>query len=141
MTSFLHFIVIVNREAGGRSGGGAGDEMEKCRLASFPPNCICCPWKEAAPQEELDTNLSKERASRRHRSGFIVCPSATLLSSPSPLQTTPLHGAVTYRRQNESTGKEDGRRDMCALSSSVSERAADFSSNISGNNGSGRKNP
>ena len=48
------------------------------------PHCICCPWKEAAYQEEVDTNLSKERPRRggELRSGFIVCPSATLPSSP-----------------------------------------------------------
>ena len=80
----------------------------------MPISLFSCPSPtafEAAPQEELDTNLSKERASRRLRSGFIVCPSATLLPSsisPSPLQTTPLHGAVTYRRQNESRGWKKG---------------------------------
>ena len=86
--------------------------MEKCRLASFPgpPQLHLLPLERggAAPQEELDTNLSKERASRRLRSGFIVCPSATLLPS-SPLSK--LHRCRALSRTDAKTNPE-GRMGM-----------------------------
>ena len=71
--------------------------MEKWRLASSP-SLVASPLAAfaaaggvAAPQEELDTNLSKELelaqpgSGQWHRSGFIVCPSAT----PPPIRPRP----------------------------------------------------
>ena len=39
--------------------------MEKCRLAYFPlPNCICCPWKEAARRSKKSLTPTCQRRGR-----------------------------------------------------------------------------
>ena len=69
----------------------------------------------------MTPTCQRRRKASGHRSGFIVCPSATPWSPSSLLPSSKLHHCtVTHRRQNESIDVGDAernrlRKDMCVL--------------------------